>query len=55
MNKRLGRDPDTFASGDEYIVDIANKKIFSAGPDGIRDTKDDITLPINPEVLHLSE
>lgn len=57
LSKRLGKDLDlsTLAYGDEYIIDIENKKIFSPGPDGIKDTKDDITLPINPEVLHLSE
>jgi hypothetical protein len=39
--------------GDEYIIDIENKRIFSPGPDGKNGTEDDISLPINPEVLGL--
>ena len=53
LNKKLGKEIDlkAHAFSDEYIVDIANKKIFSPGPDGKAGTKDDITLRINPEVL----
>jgi len=53
LKKRLGKEVSlkAHAYGDEYIVDIKNKKILSPGPDGKTDTKDDITLPINPEVL----
>jgi hypothetical protein len=43
------------AYSDQYIIDIENKKIFSPGPDGKAGTKDDISLPINPEVLGLTE
>jgi len=34
-----------------HSTNIENKKIFSPGPDGKPGTKDDIKLPINPEVL----
>jgi hypothetical protein len=53
LNKRLGKDFSLKARAyvDEYVVDVENEKIFSPGPDGIADTKDDIFLPINPEVL----
>lgn len=53
LNKRLGKDFSLKARtySDEYIVDIENRKMFSAGPDGKADTKDDIFLRINPEVL----
>lgn len=53
LNKRLGKDVSLKASayGDEYIVDVENKKVFSPGPDGKADTRDDIMLRINPEVL----
>ena len=53
LNKRLGRQVSLKARAysDEYVVDIENKKIFSPGPDGKPGTKDDIKLPINPEVL----
>ena len=53
LKKRLGKEVSLKARayGDEYIVDIDNKKILSPGPDGKTDTKDDITLPINPELL----
>jgi len=53
LNKKRGKEIDlkAHAFSDEYIVDIANKKIFSPGPDGKAGTKDDITLRINPEVL----
>jgi hypothetical protein len=57
FNKRLGRPVSLKARayGDEYIVDVKGKKIFSPGPDGKADTKDDIKLPINPEVLGWEE
>ena len=53
LNKRLGKDFSLKARtySDEYIVDIENRKIFSSGPDDKADTKDDIFLRINPEVL----
>ena len=53
LNKRLGKEVSlkSRAYSDEYIVDIENKKIFSPGPDGKANTKDDIKLRINPEVL----
>ncbi|GAI51337.1 unnamed protein product [marine sediment metagenome] len=43
------------AYGDEYIIDVEKKRIFSPGPDGEADTKDDIKLTINPEVLNLTD
>jgi hypothetical protein len=57
LNIRLGRDIDLKARAysDEYIIDIENKKILSPGPDGEVDTEDDILLPINPQVLNLTE
>ena len=57
MNRRLGREVSLKARAysDEYIVDLANKKILSPGPDGKVDTKDDIYLEINPEVLGWDE
>ena len=53
LNKRLGKDFSLKARAysDEYIVDVENRKIFSPGPDGKSNTKDDIILRINPEVL----
>ncbi|MHC4144004.1 MAG: hypothetical protein ACYSWW_08815, partial [Planctomycetota bacterium] len=53
LNKRLGRDFSLKARAysDEYIVDVENRKIFSSGPDGKTNTKDDISLRINPQVL----
>ncbi len=53
LNKRLGREVSLKARAysDEYIVDVEGKKIFSPGPDGEIDTRDDIKLPINPDVL----
>ncbi len=57
LNKRLGKEVDLKARAysDEYIIDIENKIIFSPGPDGKAGTRDDIKLPINPEVLGLTE
>jgi len=53
LNKRLGREVSLKARAysDEYIVDTENRKIFSPGPDGRINTKDDIKLRINPDVL----
>ncbi len=53
LNKRLGKDVSLKARtySDEYIVDVENRKIFSPGPDGKVDTRDDISLRINPQVL----
>jgi len=53
LNKRLGKNVSLKARayGDEYIVDVENGKIFSPGPDGKVETKDDIMLRIDPEVL----
>ena len=53
LDKRLDKEIrlKARAYGDEYIVDLENKKIFSPGPDGKSGTKDDIKLLINPEVL----
>jgi hypothetical protein len=50
LNKRLGKEIDLKARayGEEYIIDVENGKIFSPGPDGKANTKDDIFLPINP-------
>lgn len=53
LDKRLGKGVSLKARayGDEYIVDLEKKKIFSPGSDGKPDTKDDIKLLINPDVL----
>ncbi len=53
LNKRLGREVSLKARAysDEYIIDIENKKILSPGPDGKTGTKDDIKLPIDPDIL----
>jgi len=53
LNKRLDKEVNLKARAysDEYIVDLENKKIFSPGLDEIPDTKDDIKLLINPEIL----
>ena len=55
MNKRLGSQVSLKARayGEEYIIDVGGKKIYSPGPDGEANTKDDIKLPIKPEVLGL--
>ena len=55
LNKRLGKEVSlkAHAYSDEYIIDVDNKKIFSPGPDGEPNTKDDIKLTINPEALGL--
>jgi len=53
LMKRLGEEED-FTSrdyNDEYFIDIENKYIVSPGQDEKVGTKDDIKLPINPEVL----
>ena len=53
LSKRLGKDVSLKARtySDEYIVDVETRKIYSPGPDGKSNTKDDIFLRINPEVL----
>ena len=53
LSIRLGKDVSLKARAysDEYIIDVENRKIFSPGPDGKTDTKDDIFLRINPDVL----
>jgi len=38
-------------NGQEYVIDMDRKIIYSPGPDGEPFTWDDIKLPINPEVL----
>lgn len=43
------------AYGDEYVVDIERKRIYSSGPDRVAFTEDDIWLPIKPAVLGLVE
>lgn len=55
LNKRLDKKVNLKARvyGDEYIVDVDNKKIFSPGPDGKPNTSDDIELWIHPEVLNI--
>ena len=53
LSKRLAR-PFSLkarAYGDNYIIDLENKRIFSPGPDLAPNTEDDISLPIDPEVL----
>ena len=57
LNKRLGKKTSLKARAysDNYIIDTANKRIFSPGPDGKAHTEDDIKLPINPEVLNLTD
>jgi hypothetical protein len=53
LNRRLGKEVSLKARAytDEYIIDVQNKKIFSPGPDGKPNTRDDIKLSINPELL----
>jgi len=53
LKKRLGEEIDLTARAysDEYIIDIENKYILSPGPDEKVGTRDDLKLPINPEVL----
>lgn len=41
------------AYGDEYVVDVDKKRIYSPGPDGVAFTDDDIWLPIELDVLGL--
>lgn len=57
LNKRFGKTISLKARAysDEYIIDTDKKIIFSPGPDGKVNTKDDIKLPINPEVLNLKD
>lgn len=53
LDRRLGKEISLKARAysDEYIIDVEGKKIFSPGPDGKPNTKDDIKLSINPELL----
>ena len=55
LNQRLNRPINLKARAysDEYIIDVNNKKIISPGPDGKTGTDDDITMPIEPNVLNL--
>jgi len=55
LNKRLGKEASLKARayGDEYIIDTEGKRILSPGPDGEVGTKDDIMMPIDPNVLRL--
>lgn len=55
LNQRLNRPINIKARAysDEYTIDVNNKKIISPGPDGKPGTDDDITLPIEPNVLNL--
>jgi len=57
LNKRLGNEVSLKARAysNEYIIDTEKKIIFSPGPDGKADTKDDIKLMINPEVLNFAD
>lgn len=57
LGLRLGRvvDLSARAYGDEYVIDVDRKMIYSPGPDGEAFTDDDIKLYINPEVLGLKE
>ncbi|MBE0537168.1 MAG: hypothetical protein IH624_16015 [Phycisphaerae bacterium] len=50
---RLGEDYslESRIPGQEYVIDMDRKIIYSPGPDGEPFTWDDIKLPINPEVL----
>lgn len=54
LNKRLDSEASLKARAysEEYIIDTEAKKIFSPGPDGQTDTKDDIKLTINPDILN---
>lgn len=54
---RLDRQPDWTASyyEDHYHVDLMNRIIYSVGPDGKAFTRDDISLPIEPAVLGLTQ
>ena len=55
LNQRLNRQINLKARAysNEYIIDVNDKKIISPGLDGKIGTDDDITLPIEPEVLNL--
>ena len=56
INTRLGKEINLKARdyGKDYIIDTKNKIVSSPGSNSSANTKDDISLPINPEVLHLS-
>ena len=53
LGLRMGREVSLKARayGDEYIIDVDKAIIYSPGPDEQAFTKDDIKLPLNPEVL----
>ncbi|MHC4574244.1 MAG: hypothetical protein ACYS76_08955 [Planctomycetota bacterium] len=57
LNKRLGKPVSLKARAysHEYIIDTEEDKIFSPGPDGKPDTRDDIRLLINPEVIDFAD
>jgi hypothetical protein len=53
LSKRLGKEVSLKARAysENYIVDLQKKMIFSPGPDGIAETKDDVRLLIDPNVV----
>jgi hypothetical protein len=53
LNRRLGTQAtlSTRGYGGRYIVDSQNRRVLCPGPDGKVDTDDDVTLPMNPELL----
>lgn len=55
INKRLGREVDfnARAYGSQYVVDAKTRKILSPGPDKQVRTPDDISLPVNTNVIGL--
>jgi hypothetical protein len=55
LNQRLNRPINLKARtySDEYLIDVNDKKIISPGPDKKNGTDDDITMPIEPNVLNL--
>jgi len=56
LAKRLGRQVNLKARayGEQYIIDMEHKRIYSPGLDGQSHTKDDIILFINPEVINFT-
>ena len=56
LAKRLGSKANLKARAysDEYVIDLDKKIIYSPGVDGKAFTHDDITLPINPEVIEFN-
>ncbi len=55
LNQRLNRPVNLKARAysDEYTIDVNDKKIISPGPDKKIGTDDDITMPIEPNLLNL--